>query len=88
MAVRNPDQSWAVIFMNNMPDDQEIVLSFSAESGQYWEGVVPRASVTTWLIPSPQVLGQANGTGAPGAAPPYPFGNGSLVGSTGSRGMT
>ncbi|KAK3074399.1 hypothetical protein LTR53_003193 [Teratosphaeriaceae sp. CCFEE 6253] len=81
MAVRNPDGSWA-------PDDQEIVLAFSADSGQYWEGVVPKATVTTWLIPSPQILGQTNGTTAAGAAPPYPFGNGSLVGSTGSRGMT
>ncbi|KAK3620620.1 hypothetical protein LTR56_023279 [Elasticomyces elasticus] len=84
MAVQNPDRSWAVIFMNNLQSDQEVVLSFSAEHGQFWEGIVPKMTVTTWLIPSQQILSQTNGTQAASMAPPYPFGNGSMIHPTGS----
>ncbi|KAK5684487.1 hypothetical protein LTS10_004357 [Elasticomyces elasticus] len=88
MAVQNPDRSWAVIVMNNLNSDQEVVLSFSAERGQFWEGIVPKMTVTTWLIPSQQILSQTNGTQAASMAPPYPFGNGSLVHPTGSGMVT
>ncbi|KAK4548099.1 hypothetical protein LTR36_010819 [Oleoguttula mirabilis] len=84
MAVQNPDLSWAVIFMNNYGSDQDVVLSFSGQSGQFWEGTVPNSTVTTWLIPSEQVLRQTNGTQAASMVPPYPFKNGSVPHATGS----
>ncbi|WPH03324.1 Hypothetical protein R9X50_00620100 [Acrodontium crateriforme] len=51
MAVQNPDQSWAVIFLNTLGSDQDVVLSFT-EGGQVWEGTVPNLAVTTWLLPA------------------------------------
>ena len=50
IAVRNPDQSWAVVFMNNAGSDQDVVLSFKG-SDERWQGTVPNATVTTWLLP-------------------------------------
>ncbi|KAK0991135.1 hypothetical protein LTR54_011924 [Friedmanniomyces endolithicus] len=79
MAVQNPDKSWAVIFMNNLLSDQEVVLSFTGQSGQYWQGTVPKPTVTTWLLPSEQILGQTNGTQATSVGPPYPYRNGSTA---------
>ncbi|KAK5136867.1 hypothetical protein LTR08_001789 [Meristemomyces frigidus] len=79
MAVQNPDKSWAVVFMNNYGSDQNVVLSFSEQSGHFWEGVIPSATVTTWLIPSVQILGQTNGSSAATVAPPYPFNNASMA---------
>jgi glucan endo-1,6-beta-glucosidase len=73
MAVKNPDSSWAVIMMNNIGSDQVVVLSFN-DNNDVWEGVVPNATVTTWLLPpvgvgAPAVQFSnsttfANGTGA------------------------
>lgn len=93
MAVQNPDLSWAVIFMNNYGSDQDVVLSFSGESGEFWEGTVPSGTVTTWLIPSQQILDQTNGTQTnatqtPSMAPPYPFNNGTTPYATGSVSAT
>ncbi|TKA70751.1 hypothetical protein B0A55_08832, partial [Friedmanniomyces simplex] len=88
MAVQNPDHSWAVIFMNNLDSDQEVVLSFSAHSGQFWEGTVPKATVTTWLLPSEQILRQTNGTQAASMVPPYPLNNGSMRYPTASGAVT
>lgn len=51
MAVQNPDHSWAVIFLNTLGSDQDVVLSFT-EGGQVWEGTVPNLAVTTWLLPA------------------------------------
>lgn len=65
MAVRNPDSSWAVIFMNNIGSDQDVVVSFDNGETDVWQGVVPNATVVTWLLP-PQ------GVGTPAA----PFSNG------------
>ncbi|KAK0280064.1 hypothetical protein LTR35_008214 [Friedmanniomyces endolithicus] len=79
MAVQNPDKSWAVIFMNNLVSDQEVVLSFTGNGGQYWQGTVPKTTVTTWLLPSEQILGQTNGTQAASVGAPYPFRNGSTT---------
>ena len=79
MAVQNPDKSWAVIFMNNLVSDQEVVLSFTGNGGQYWQGTVPKTTVTTWLLPSEQILGQTNGTQAASMGPPYPYRNGSTT---------
>ncbi len=79
MAVQNPDKSWAVIFMNNLVSDQEVVLSFTGNGGQYWQGTVPKTTVTTWLLPSEQILGQTNGTQAASMGPPYPYRNGSAT---------
>lgn len=55
MSVKNPDGSWAVIFMNNFGSDQNIRLSFTG-SANVWQGTVPNSTVTTWLIPSDGVL--------------------------------
>lgn len=87
LAFQNPDESWAIIFMNNLGIDQYVSLSFTGQKGQRWEGMVLSATVTTWLIPSERVLTQ-NGT-SPWShtnIPPYPFGNGtaSVLGASGS----
>ncbi|EMC96790.1 glycoside hydrolase family 30 protein [Baudoinia panamericana UAMH 10762] len=84
MSVQNPDGSWAVVFMNNMGSDQDVVLSFTGQGNQFWEGVVPSQTVTTWLIPSQQVLNQVNGTKAASTVPPYPFTNTTSIPLTGS----
>ncbi|KIW70584.1 hypothetical protein PV04_02840 [Phialophora macrospora] len=65
MAVRNPDSSWAVIFMNNIGSDQDVVVSFSNGETDVWQGTVPNATVVTWLLP-PQGFG----------TPAVPFSNG------------
>ncbi|KIV81556.1 hypothetical protein PV11_03732 [Exophiala sideris] len=71
MAVQNPDGSFAVVMMNNWGSDQDVVLSV----GQgYWQGMVPNATVTTWLIPA-EGLWSSQGTA--------PYGN-TTQGSTGS----
>jgi glucan endo-1,6-beta-glucosidase len=58
IAIQNPDMSWAIVFMNNFGDDQDVVLSFT-EGGFEWEGTVPNATVVTWLIPSDQIVSQS-----------------------------
>ncbi|KKY19705.1 putative beta-glucanase [Phaeomoniella chlamydospora] len=50
MAVKNPDKSWAVIFMNNMGVDKDVVLGFTGTS-QKWRGTVPNETVVTWILP-------------------------------------
>lgn len=81
IALKNPDDSWAIVFMNNLQSDEDVVLSFTGE-GEAWEGTVPRQSVVTWVLPSAQILSQTNGTHTNGTysssatvAPPFPFGN-------------
>jgi glucan endo-1,6-beta-glucosidase len=68
MAVQNPDSSWAVIFMNNIGSDQDVVLSFNGAGGDIWQGTVPNATVVTWLLPPPGLgpppVGFSNGTTA------------------------
>ena len=51
LAAKNPDGSWAVVFMNNWGGDQDVVLQFTGE-GDVWQGVVPNATVVTWLLPA------------------------------------
>ena len=51
IAVKNPDSSWAVVFMNNMNQDQEVALSFG-KNGPIWQGTVPNATVVTWQLPA------------------------------------
>ena len=60
IAVRNPDGGWAVVFMNRWGQDQDVVVTFEG-SGLQWEGTVPNSTVTTWLIPGDQVVGQSEG---------------------------
>ena len=60
IAVKNPDMSWSVVFMNNWGSDQDVVLSFT-EGGFEWEGTIPNATVVTWLLPSDQIVGQSAG---------------------------
>lgn len=50
LAEKNPDGSWAMVFMNNMRDDQEVELSFN-DGTPSWKGTVPKTAVTTWVIP-------------------------------------
>ncbi|KIW34641.1 uncharacterized protein PV07_01408 [Cladophialophora immunda] len=69
MAVRNPDSSWAVIMMNNIGSDQDVVLGFNNGESDVWQGTVPNATVVTWLLP-PQ------GVGAAASAPAGPYTNG------------
>lgn len=51
IAARNPDQSWAVVFMNNYGQDEEVVLQFT-DGGPIWQGVIPNSTVVTWLLPA------------------------------------
>jgi glucan endo-1,6-beta-glucosidase len=55
MAVQNPDTSWAVVFMNNIGSDREVVLSWNGGNDDVWQGTVPNATVVTWLLPPPGV---------------------------------
>jgi glucan endo-1,6-beta-glucosidase len=50
VAVRNLDGSWAVVFVNDVGSEQDVVVSFTG-GGKVWHGVVPNATVTTWLLP-------------------------------------
>lgn len=50
LAEQNPDGSWAMVFMNNMPNDQEVELSFNDDTPA-WKGTVPRSTLTTWVLP-------------------------------------
>lgn len=72
MAVKNPDGSWAVIFMNNAGSDQEVVLSFTG-GGNVWQGTVPNSTVTTWLLPgSVSSYGSWNASSVVGSAASCP----------------
>lgn len=81
IAVKNPDSSWTVVFMNNMGSDQDVVLSFT-EGGFEWEGTIPNATVVTWLLPSDQAVGQS------GVIPVVTGRSGSTVGATGGTNAT
>jgi glucan endo-1,6-beta-glucosidase len=50
LAARNPDRSWAVVFMNNYYKDQHVLLKFT-DNEQVWQGVIPNSTVVTWLLP-------------------------------------
>jgi len=72
MAVQNPDQSWAVIFMNNYGSDQDVVLSFAGQNGtaRFWEGVVPKSTVYESILPPlPDKINMLT-THSPPLAPP------------------
>jgi len=89
LAEQNPDKSWAIVMMNNNPEDQDVHLSFTG-SGDVWSGTVPQQTVVTWLLPSDAALAQnatarANATSTSSLSPPYPFNNGSsTAGPTGT----
>jgi glucosylceramidase len=55
LAAHNPDQSWAIVFMNNLNSTQNVRLSFT-QAGHSWEGAIPNSTVVTWLIPSDQMV--------------------------------
>ncbi|KAK4634343.1 Endo-1,6-beta-D-glucanase [Fulvia fulva] len=81
IAVRNPDKSWAVVFVNNMNRTENVRLSFTG-SGNVWEGVVPSSTVTTWLIPADENVPK-NNTDSTMA---YPFAHANRTNSTGPIG--
>ncbi|KAK5174981.1 uncharacterized protein LTR77_000117 [Saxophila tyrrhenica] len=78
IAVKNPDMGWAVVFMNNLGSDQDVVLSFT-EGDFEWEGTIPNATVVTWLLPSDQIVGQSG---------VLPLASGTAVVGTGTGGGT
>lgn len=91
LAEQNPDGGWAVVMMNNNPDDQLVTLSFIG-SQSVWEGTVPAQTVVTWMLPSDNILASnatigssaPSASGAPyaytnGSAPARPTGSGTLV---------
>jgi glucosylceramidase len=51
IATRNPDRSWAVVFMNNIGEDKDVVLQFG-KGNSSWRGVIPNATVVTWVLPA------------------------------------
>ena len=51
VAAKNPDNSWAVVFMNNMAQDEEVVLQFG-DGQPMWQGVIPNATLVTWVLPA------------------------------------
>lgn len=61
LAARNPDNSWAIVFVNNMNRTENVRIAFT-ESGTVWEGVVANATVTTWILPSDENGPWRNGT--------------------------
>ncbi|CAK4033451.1 glycoside hydrolase family 30 [Lecanosticta acicola] len=73
-AAQNLDDSWAIVFVNNMNRTENVRLSFTG-SDSVWEGVVPNATVTTWILPCDNVM---RGDRAANATSPasYPFANG------------
>ena len=50
IAAKNPDGSWAVVFMNNAGEDKDVALRIGDDA--IWEGVVANATVTTWVLPA------------------------------------
>ncbi|KAI7497731.1 hypothetical protein KC367_g5648 [Hortaea werneckii] len=83
LAERNPDGGWAVVMMNNNPDDQLVTLSFIG-SLNVWEGTVPAETVVTWMLPSDARVA-SNSSLASGSDAPYSLTNGSSKASpTGS----
>lgn len=57
ITAQNPDMGWAVVFMNNFGSDQDVRLSFT-DGGFEWQGTIPNGTVTTWLLPSDQIVYQ------------------------------
>ncbi|KUJ23678.1 glycoside hydrolase, partial [Mollisia scopiformis] len=51
IAAQNPDGSWVIVFMNNYGQEQNVVLQFTGQEEVFWQGVVPNATVVTWLLP-------------------------------------
>ncbi|KAF2718076.1 glycoside hydrolase family 30 protein, partial [Polychaeton citri CBS 116435] len=80
VAFKNPDKSWAVVFLNNLDQDEHVRLSFTG-SDYIWHGVIPNATLTTWLIPSDIRI---NGTHPPGQpSHSMPSGPGNYSATTG-----
>ncbi|EME48844.1 glycoside hydrolase family 30 protein [Dothistroma septosporum NZE10] len=77
IAIQNPDKSWAVVFVNNMNRTESIRLSFTG-SGHIWEGDVPNSTVTTWLLPSDEMIRKNNTD----VMKPYPFTHANRTNST------
>ncbi|KAH9826976.1 glycoside hydrolase family 30 protein [Teratosphaeria destructans] len=77
---KNPDDSWAVVFMNNLTEDVTVQMDFTQNSGAYWEGVIPLHTVVTWLIPSDATLANYSTPDASSlATPPYPLANSTVA---------
>lgn len=83
-SIKNPDGSWAVVFLNNIGSDQDVELSFSSRPGDFWAGTIPNLAVVTWLIPSDSVLAQNISILSATSTALYPMGNSSIVGPTGT----
>ncbi|KAI7240520.1 hypothetical protein KC330_g1263 [Hortaea werneckii] len=86
LAERNPDGGWAVVMMNNKPDDQLVTLSFIG-SLNVWEGTVPAETVVTWMLPSDArvAANSSLASGAESSGAPYSLTNSTSPGSpTGS----
>ncbi|PBP17600.1 glycoside hydrolase family 30 protein [Diplocarpon rosae] len=66
ISIQNPDESWAIVFLNNYGTDQDVELSFVTHPESVWYGTIPDLTVVTWLIP-PASLWASNGT-APATA--------------------
>lgn len=76
-AARNPDGSWAVVFVNNLNRTENVRLEFTGSS-HVWEGQVPNSTTTTWLIPSDRYINQTANTTS--SSMPYALNNGTAAG--------
>lgn len=75
IAVQNPDGGWAVVILNNMPEEQHIELSFTG-SGFVWEGTVPENTLVTWMLPSDAIAARRRDPASPYYVPaPYAMNN-------------
>lgn len=70
VAIKNPDESWVVVFKNNMNKTEEVRLRFTG-SEKVWRGEVENATVTTWLIPSDKVLEKSENHAGVGKNTPF-----------------
>lgn len=74
ISVKNPDGSWAVVFMNNLDDDQDVNINFTGGE-QSWSGTVPAKTVMTWLLP-----GDGSWSSSSSSAPASSSTDGGLLG--------
>merc|ERR1711924_285238 len=58
LAFKNPDETLVVVARNSNPT-KEVPLRVTLKNGGIWSGNLPRASVTTWILPK-HGLGFAN----------------------------
>lgn len=50
VASLNPDRTRSVVIKNTYSND--VYVTLSTQSGEYWSGNVPNTSVTTWVLPA------------------------------------